>query len=331
MSDFLRDSERRELVRQQISLVPRVKMKSDMAMIPCPFHADINPSCGVYFKPNQSNPGSWYCFGCNAHGQWDELAEALGLEKFDTTPKDRFTRPVSLTLDTYEKNNVSEQLKFKELPKNKKWRGISTNLLIDIGCKQCKVIYESGNISETFIWMPVYINKELEGYIKARLKKNPDKPSYINKKGSWAKSKGLFPYDYAMSILSEKKAVVLVEGQRDALRLLQMGIPALCIMGTHNWNDEKSILLDIAGVKRAIIFLDGDAAGISGTKLLYPSLKKYISDVKVIKLWSWPDSPYLIYKNEENPSKAAARDGIELWDPFNCPAEVLEQVKFLAV
>lgn len=331
MTDYLQESEKRELVRQQIALVPHVKMKSDMAMLPCPFHADINPSCAVYFRSYQHNPGSWYCFGCNAHGNWDELAEALNLEKFNSEPTDKFTRPVSLTLEAFDQLEKPENLKFKDLPRNKKWRGISTNLLIDIGCKQCKVVYLNGAISETFIWMPVYIKSKLAGYIKARMKKDPEKPSYINKKGIWTKSRGLFPFDYAVSKLTSKKAVVLVEGQRDALRLLQMDIPALCIMGTHNWNDKKSMLLDIAGIKRAIIFLDGDDAGISGTKLLYPSLKKYISEVKVIKLWSWPGSPYLRFKNEENPSKAAMKAGLELWDPFSCPKEILEQVKSLAV
>lgn len=327
---YLQDLDKIELVRQQIALVPQVKMKSDMAMIPCPFHADINPSCAVYFKSNQRHPGSWYCFGCNAHGLWDELADALGLEKFDPAPRDRFTRPVAVTLDKYD-DASEEKLIFKDLPKNKSWRGLSTNLLIDVGCKQCKVVYSNLSKSSTFIWMPVFIDKKLIGYIKARLKKDPDKPSYINKKGAWTKSKGLFPFDYAISKMTDKKSVVLVEGQRDALRLLENNIPALCIMGTHNWNDNKSMLLDIHGVKRAIIFLDGDDAGISGTKLLYPSLKKYIDDVKVVKLWSWPGSPYLKYCYYDKPSKAAKMDGIELWDPFSCPKEIIDQIKELAV
>lgn len=322
MSDFIKEMEQRELVQQQISLVPKVKMKYDMAMIPCPFHSDINPSCAVYFKSSQSHPGSWYCFGCGAHGLWNELAEALGLEQFDSKPKDRYTRPVSVTLEDY---SSDEKLVFKSLPKNKTWRGISTDLLIDVGCKLCKVKYSSGQISDSFIYMPVNINGQTEGYIKARLKKDPNKPSYINKKGNWAKSKGLFPFDYSISKMTSHKAMVLVEGQRDALRLLQNGIPALCIMGTHNWNDEKSMLLEIHGVKKAIIFLDGDDAGISGTKLLYPSLKKYIPNVQVIKLWSWPDSPYLKYRDK----KEALAHGLEHWDPFNCPQEILDEIKEL--
>lgn len=322
MSDFLQEMEKRDLVQQQIALVPKVKMKHDMAMIPCPFHSDINPSCAVYFKATSSTPGSWYCFGCGAHGLWDELAEALGLEQFEQKPKDKYSHPIQITLQSY---NADEKLVFKELPKRKLWRGISTDFLADVGCKLCKVVYDSGSKSDTFIYMPVNINGQTEGYIKARLKKASGKPSYINKKGSWVKSRGLFPFDYAISKMTSKKAVVLVEGQRDALRLLSNGIPAMCIMGTQNWNDNKSMLLDIHNVKKVLIFLDGDDAGITGTKLLYSSIKKFISNVQVIKLWSWPGSPYLQYKDK----KTALEHGLEHWDPFNCPQEIIDEIKSL--
>lgn len=326
MTDYLKAAEQRQLVQQEISRVTGVNMKSDMAMIPCPFHADKSPSCGVYFRPGDDRPGNWYCFGCNRSGLWDELADALGLEKFDKTPTDRFSHPINVTLE--DTTVFNEKLVFRPLPKNKIWREISTNLLIDVGCQLCKVRYET-NLSDTFIWMPVYIGGELEGYIKARKKKIAGKPSYINKKGPWAKTRGLFPFDYAISQMSEKKAVVLVEGQRDALRLLDQGIPAICIMGTHSWTDEKSKLLDLYGVKRAIICLDGDDAGISGTNLIYPSLKKFVEKTSVIKLWNWPNSPYLQFANKDDPSKAAKKAGVELWDPFNCPQEVIDTLKEL--
>lgn len=298
-------------------------------MIPCPFHADKNPSCGVYFRQGQNSTGSWFCFGCNKHGLWDELADVLGLEKFSSKPEDKFSRPIKVEISDADEIST-EKLVYKQIPANKAWRGISTNTLRAIGCRLCKVQYES-SYSDTFIWMPVYINEELVGYIKARKQKVDGKPSYINKKGSWAKSQGLFPFDYSikMALQNESKAVVLVEGQRDALRLIENGIPALCIMGTHNWNDDKSKLLDIAGIEKAIICMDGDDAGISGTRLIYPSLKKYVSKVNVIKLWSWDGSPYLKFANCKNPSKAAKDNNVELWDPFNCPTEVLDFLKDL--
>lgn len=326
---YLQESERRELVRSQISRVPNVKMKTDMAMIPCPFHADKNPSCGVYFRQGQKNTGSWFCFGCNKHGLWDELADTLGLEKFNSKPEDKFSRPIKVEISDVDEISC-EKLIFKKLPEHKVWRGISTNTLRAIGCRLCKVQYES-SFSDTFIWMPVYINKELVGYIKARKQKADGKPSYINKKGTWAKSQGLFPFDYSinMALRNKSKSVVLVEGQRDALKLIEYGIPALCIMGTHNWNDDKSKLLDIAGIEKAIICMDGDDAGISGTRLIYPSLKKYLSKVSVVKLWNWEGSPYLKFANYRNPSKAAKEHSVELWDPFNCPIDVLDFLKEL--
>ena len=107
MTSYLEETERRELVKQEISRVPGVVMKSDMAMIPCPFHADKTPSCAVYFTQGQKYQGTWYCFGCTAHGLWDKLADQLNLEKFNQEPTDRFSRPVSIDLASM--NSVDEE------------------------------------------------------------------------------------------------------------------------------------------------------------------------------------------------------------------------------
>ncbi len=316
------DLDKRTHVMQQISLVPGAKQQQDKTMICCCFHGDRTPSLCVYHRVTDENPGNFYCFGCGETGNWNKLADALGLEQFDNKPRDRFTHPIAQDVIEHQ----AEELVFSELPSHKSWRQLPTDFLKDVGCKICQVKYTNA-VSQKYIYMPVNINGVTEGYIKAKLRKEPGKPSYINKKGSWAKSKGLFPFDYAMSKMSDKKAVVLVEGQRDALRLLYIGIPALCIMGTQSWTDKKSQLLDIAGVETVIIMMDGDDAGIKGTRLVYDSVKKFINHVKVVKLWSWSGSPYLDFKDQPNPSKAARNAGIELWDPMNCPREIINQIK----
>lgn len=319
------DYDKRAFVMQQIALVPGAKQSADRTMICCCFHGEKTPSLCVYHRPTDDNPGNFYCFGCGESGTWNKLADALGLERFDNKPRDRYTYPLPQEI---EDNQAEEELILSELPSHKVWRQLPTDFLKEIGCKLCQVKYLHA-LSQRYIYMPVNIQGKTEGYIKARMRKEPGKPSYINKRGSWVKSKGLFPYDYSIARMSDKKAVVLVEGQRDALRLLHMGIPALCIMGTQNWNDKKSQLLDIAGVETAIIMMDGDDAGIKGTKLVYNSVKHFVNKVKIVKLWSWEGSPYLDFKNEENPSQAAKKAGIELWDPMNCPRQIIKQIKEL--
>ena len=55
----------------------------------------------------------------------------------------------------------------------------------------------------------------------------------------------------------------------------------------------------------------------------------FVNKVKIVKLWSWEGSPYLDFKDEENPSQAAKKAGIELWDPMNCPRQIIKQIKEL--
>ena len=175
------------------------------------------------------------------------------------------------------------------------------------------------------MYMPVNVDGETKGYIKARMKKVDGKPSYINLRGNWVSHYGLFPFDYTMQNLVNK-TVVLVEGQRDALRLLSFGIPALCIMGTQNWTVHKARLLEMHGVDTVYIFMDGDDAGIHGTEKVW-ELSHDLFDTHVIKLWQIKGSPWLKYKDCENPSKTAKENGEELYDPGNCPDTILHKLR----
>lgn len=323
--DFLSDYEKVLHIKSELAKVPGVIMKSDMAMVHCPFHGgDNTPSCAIYWKNSSKNIGGFYCFGCGKAGSWNTLANALGLEPFYTEPKDRYSAPL---ITNTKKKEKTEGLVLSPMPLDNTWRGLPTSLLARVGCKIGQIHYSDGRWSKRFVYMPVIIDGKTEGYIKARLQKEDGKPSYVNKKGNWVKSCGLFPFDYAISQMTDRKTIVLVEGQRDALRLLRYGVPALCIMGTHNWNEKKCQLLEMHGVKRVIIAMDGDDAGIEGTRLLYPLAKEYFESAKVSRLWKWKGSPYLKFAHLPEPSKAAKEAGVELWDYYNCPMSVVEALR----
>ena len=321
--DFTSVQDRLEFVRAQCRTLPGAKHYENYTMIRCPFHSDKNPSGRINHSNLSRSPGFYKCYGCGATATWDELAPLIGCQPFHSKPAVRYAR--NLVIDQ-EVEEPTEELVTKPLPHGKIWRGIKTNLLIDIGCNLCRVRYSDGGLSDKYIYMPVRVNDELKGYTKARLHKQPGTTSYINSAGSWVHKFGLFPFDYSISKLTETRTIVLVEGQRDALRLLSNGIPALCIMGTQNWSDDKAQLLELNGVERAIIFMDGDDAGIKGAKKVYASLSQFMP-CKVLKLWKMKNSPYLQFKSEENPSKAAKEAGIELWDPFNCPQYIIDRIK----
>jgi hypothetical protein len=208
---------------------------------------------------------------------------------------------------------------FRSLPKNKVWREIATNLLIDIGCKRIR------QYDEPFIYMPVNVRGEERGYIRARLRKKKDKPSYLNKAGKWSERYGLFPYDY--TVRDKPSCIVLVEGPRDALRLLLLGIPAIAILGTQSWSKRKAQLLELSGAEHVILCFDGDDAGLGAEKLVLPSLKPLL-DVHLFDLRG-KDSPYWKFRNEDEPSKAAKLEGVELWDPGSMPMKKVNQLKRL--
>lgn len=319
--DFTKQQERLEFVKNQCRNLQNAKHHEDYTMICCPFHNDKNPSGRINHSPLSRSPGFFKCYGCGATAGWNELAPMLGLEPFNQKPTTRYANLIPME---EQEEESKEQLILKPLPRGKYWRSIPTNLLISIGCQLCRVKYEH-NLSDKFIYLPVWINNELKGYTKARMRKKEGSLSYINQKGKWVLNYGLFPFDYAISMMNNS-TMVLVEGQRDALRLIGMGIPAMCIMGVQNWTDTKSRLLELHGVEHCLIFMDGDPAGIKGAHKVYKSLKKFIK-CTVIKLWSIKGSPYLRFKDEEDPSKAASRQGIELWDPGNCPESILLKIK----
>lgn len=335
-NDFVSVSNRRQFVEQQLaSYAGEKKELSGSALIICPFHSEKTPSGRIFHSPTTKAPGYFICYGCGKRSNWNELAPLIGLQPFTKQrPKEEFANfsllPSGETIASV-KSEVSlkqEEIAFSALPANKVWRSIKTNLLISIGAKQCRVNHEEHGWLQKKIYLPVLINKELRGYIKARLTKHADFPSYINASGSWSKTHGLFPYDYAIQMMQElgSTTMVLVEGPRDALMLLQLGIPAMCILGTQSFSATKAKLLELAGVEKVVLFMDGDCAGRAATQMLAPKLR-HMFQVRIIKLWALKGSPYLQFGAEEEPSKAAKLAGVQLWDPGSCPTWITDKLK----
>ncbi len=332
MTDFVGASNKLQFVLDQLAQYSGTKItQSGYTFVLCPFHAESTPSGRVFHGATTKSPGYFKCYGCSARGTWDDVAPKLGLKPFKhQKPADEFLNMslLSAEIPVDDDGFVQEEMKLDELPEGKVWRGIKTSLLTKLGAKKCRVKHPEHGWLKTKVYLPVFINKELRGYIKARLTKSADYPSYINAKGSWSKTHGLFPFDFAISMAKRLRVrtIVLVEGPRDALRLLQLGIPAVCILGTQSWSDTKSKLLELAGITRIILMMDGDCAGIAATTMLDKALRAMFK-VTIFRLWAIADSPYHDFEDEDEPSKAAKAAGVSLWDPGSVPLKVLEAVK----
>ncbi len=302
------------------------KVMADSTFIICPWHAEQTPSGRVFHGAATRSPGFYKCYGCGHAAKWDELAVHIGLKPFvKQRPGDEF---INLGLLEVEQENATEDMLLTELPRNKRWRGIKTSLLTDIGGKLCVINHPEHGYLKPKIYLPILVNDETKGYIKARLTKHDNYPSYINAKGQWSKTHGLFPYDYSISLARKikSKAMVLVEGPRDALRLLQLGVPAMCILGTQSWSDNKAKLLEIGGITTIVLLMDGDCAGQKASEMLVQKLTSMFKVIE-IKLWAIKGSPYLEFKDCKEPSKAAKSNQVTLWDACNCPEWIVQKIK----
>lgn len=92
-------------------------------------------------------------------------------------------------------------------------------------------------------------------------------PSQAGRLGQWKLPAGLpkrsLLYNLHRIAPLAGRAVVVVEGPWDVLRLAQLGVPAVALLGTH-LSDEQARLLE--GVGRVVVMLDGDVAGRAASR-----------------------------------------------------------------
>lgn len=339
MFDVIKDRNRLDFVKAELARYQGLKRdQGDRVFVCCPFHAEKTPSGAIWTKPRSA--GLFKCFGCGASATWNEVAPKLGLNPFVQGPP-KEEKSVDLLMDRAYEELVEDsdgyeagRFKYSPIPRGKRWRDIPTDLLIELGgqvCRKWSDEYKRWG-STKFIYMPVMVNGEQRGYFLARLKKHPDYPSYLLAKAKghskWSLNYGLWPFNHAIRMMEKQdsRSIVLVEGQRDALRLISAGIPAMCIFGTQSWTEHKSKMLELAGVRNVILLMDGDCAGIAATKKIKPECRKWFT-VTAIKLWAIKGSPWLQFRNEDEPSKKAKEAGVSLWDPGNMPQWVVKALK----
>ncbi len=311
-------------IEDELDALDIPKRKSGRSyFIRCPFHDDRTPSGGVNLDTSKTVPLGWFsCFGCGKSVSWNTLAGTLGLKQLKKRSQIEVTsgdyadpaRAREALLGTGSEEDATDReierdnkrLTFFEFPPElTKWRGFKTDFLASLGCKYA--FYEGrDDEGEFIIWIPCVVNERVVGHVKAYLEKVEDRPSYKNSLGSWSRTKGLLFFDSALQMMHEQghKTIVLCEGPRDALRCLRFGIPAMCILGTQSWSDQKRLLLEQSDAENLILFMDGDKPGKKATRMLVKSIKGYFN-FKYMNLW----------KHERG------------WDPGNCPKRFLRRVK----
>lgn len=305
-----------DFFRSQINRIPGAKnITSTRAYVLCPFHKERTPSGVITIDPSKRRWwGSFKCYGCNKTAEWNEVAEKYNLLTLaggranikDVPAIDTQQIRASLMPET---EKEERRLKMDFFPLQDDWRGFKKAFLEEVGAK---LVYHDLS-GKFYVWFPVVVKGKEVGFFRAQMEKPTSKkvPSYLNKPGPWTKTRGLFPFDYALEVMKagKWKTLVLVEGPRDALRLLARGIPAVAIMGTQNWSTRKLMLLLNTNIKQVIFLFDGDKAGRQATLDIWPQVKKHLQ-CKVVQLW-----------------KVAEKLGLEKVDPCDMPNKYVRLVR----
>lgn len=255
-------------------------------LIRCPFHADNNPSCGV-----DRHTGVFKCFSCGAGGGWNKLAKQLGMERLgwkgDKRPRDVHIETLtdevarSLTKAGIIDPNQRRQEKSRPLvspwSETDTWRGLDGAFLAGVGC--VRVIDLKRNVLR--IGLPVRTaHDELLGYTCRAIEPADAEPKYAPlaaDRVTWRAKElpaniALFLVDRAVDESWDR--LVLVEGPFDALRLYSMGIPAMAILGTSNWNKQKAATVVGLGLwAGVIVMMDNDRSGHEAQARVLDDLK----------------------------------------------------------
>jgi len=239
-----------------------------------------------------------HCWVCDWSGTWNTLAPLLGLSPFgQESYSGTYTKQVA-SADVFGKLasefgsvfslSSEDSLPVGLAPWGEDWRGLSSSFLSRVpsyGWEQRVRSRASGGKSYSIprILWPYMQAGNLVGYVGRRLDKGTSQKYY---RAPWCSAKKVFfPFDFMTQEHEGKLSyVVLVEGEVDALNLLQAGIPTLSILGSTNWSDHKRDLLLHLGASDIFLMMDPDDAGRKATSTLRRELRPYFENVRSVRL-----------------------------------------------
>lgn len=317
--------EPRDIVFQELTSnkVPGYKkVTGDAFMICCPFHGDTAPSCGVNLTTDTNIPlGFFHCFGCSEKGGWNKLAEKLGLQKlkdwqigFAGNGTERIHKKRKCAVYRTEEQVIKEALYTQEAiewPTTLTWRGYSGTLLRKMGA----LYYNDRLTDQLKAFFPITVTGKFRGGVRAYLEKQVTGNTYLTTKGSWVRSYGLLGYDYVQKVVRAHQydALVLVEGPRDAMRLLDNRIPALAVLGSQNVSEQKILMtMGISSkLKTLYVMPDNDSGGAKFVQNVKTCAKDLI-EVRHLKL-----------------PKPMKKGKLIKLDPDNCDQDIIDEVRIL--
>jgi 5S rRNA maturation endonuclease (ribonuclease M5) len=270
--------ERVEYIKEQLKhLPPRFGLvpRRNEIFIKCPKHAGGNertPSLGISLQLNKI--GVFNCLACGFSGRWETLAAEIGLDGLPEELKNRIY-PLLLPGDNALLAKPVILPKGLPWPAEIAWRNMSGRLISELGG-----IRFFANTPEERLILPCHVNNTLMGWVTCSL--DGSDPKYLNMTDDgreWILHT-LFPYDFVKQRWWGQP-IYLVEGWRDALNLIQHGVPALAICGTRTWSRAKRTLLLALNCPAIFIILDPDEAGDAAAARIEASLQGFVRAIRV--------------------------------------------------
>jgi len=207
--------------------------------------------------------GAFYCFGCGIHGKnWNSIKAFLDVDVLREQDLPDDTVYLKAKIEKRIRDALNEvNLPYGIDPWTNPYRKVHPDTLRAV---------EAGrwfdSISRCFrIMFPIKMYGKLAGWTARRLDRAPDgsrlKTPYRNAPNISSKAL-LYPFDFVANLLNvTDNTVVLVEGPYDALRLVNYNIPALSILGAHNFSERNVSQISSLGVSRVIVTTDANQAG----------------------------------------------------------------------
>lgn len=219
----------------------------------CPTGHDVNTASLSIRKSD----GRFQCFGCKTFKgrNWNTLAKLLNA---DVLSEENMPDPFRLLKEDLKqkrtKSQVEVYLPWDIEPWTKSWRKVSAYTM-----NAATAYYHHDDKKRCDrVLLPIWMYGELVGWTARRLDKNDDM-KYREMTG-FNKLDALYPWFLVEEM--NVSSVALVEGPYDALRLLDVDIPALSNLGSlTSWSKDKAIHLLNLGITRVVLATDGDSAG----------------------------------------------------------------------
>ncbi len=288
--------------------------KGDHVVVQCPIHSggmERTPSRKINISNPRYKPLESYCFACHDDVKrisWNELAAIMNMSPVQEEGSSDGEEEGGLWLqfpppeDFYGIEAAEETATF---PWKGNWKRdgvtISGKFLRKMGARLVN------SRDEPRLYLPVTVDGVEVGNTQAVIDKTDESSNikYLHS-GKWTQWT-LYPVDEAFPLAEKLKYLLLVEGARDALNLMQHGVPAVCIWGTGAWTKAKRELLEelaMSGVK-LVIAMDGDDAGRKARD-------KIETDLKGRKI-----NPAIInFEDDMDPGKLTPEDVAEIANMF---------------